>query len=183
MRGCRNLTDNEKQSLEAILKTPRDRLLFALGTSTGLRITELLSIRIRDVVQHDAIVERIYIERKNSKGKTSGSSVLLNPRLHHLIEEVVKGRTLESYLFEGYLGQAMARQSAWRILKDAANALKLPGKVATHSMRKTFAQKIYAATGKDVVKTAYALRHSDLTNTMKYLSFETEELDDIIRGF
>jgi site-specific recombinase XerD len=183
MRGCRDLTDYEKQALEKMLPTHRDKLLFLLGMSTGLRIQELLSIRIMDVIQHENVVSRVYIQRKNLKGKTSGRSVLVNPKLHPIILQVVKGKALDSPLFEGYKGQAMTRGSAWRILKQAANALQLPGKIATHSMRKTFAQKVYAATEKDIVKTAYALGHSDLTNTMKYLSFLTTELDDIILRF
>lgn len=180
MRGTRPLTDAEKEALSKVLPTPRDQLLFLMGITSGLRIQELLSINVSDIIQHGKIVDRVYVQKRHFKGKTYGRSVLVNPKLHTLIMDVAGKKPSHSPLFEGYMGQSLARQSAWRIIKTAANILQLQGKVATHSMRKTFAHKVYAATDKDIVKTAHALGHSDVNNTMHYLSFLTEELDKVI---
>jgi integrase len=139
-----------------------------------------LSISVGDIISNGVFNTRIYIQKKNFKGKVSGRSVLFSPKLKDLALQVINGRSPDAPLFEGYLGRAITKQTAYRVITDAAKLLQLTGKIGTHSMRKTFADKVYKATDKDIVATAHALGHSDVNNTMKYLSFLTEDLDSII---
>jgi integrase len=76
--------------------------------------------------------------------------------------------------------QPIARETAWRILEAAVTANELTGKIGTHSMRKTFANKIYYNVKHDLVKTQRALGHKNINSTVAYLSFREEDIDAAI---
>ena len=54
------------------------------------------------------------------------------------------------------------------------------GKLGTHSMRKTFADRIYDRLDGDLAKTQKALGHKNINSTVQYLSFREEEIDEAI---
>ena len=56
----------------------------------------------------------------------------------------------------------------------------MTGKVGTHSLRKTFADRVYDALDRDLVKTQRALGHRNINSTVHYLSFQEEEIDAAI---
>ena len=66
------------------------------------------------------------------------------------------------------------------MLRDAYESNELTGKLGTHSMRKTFANKVYDALNNDLVKTQRALGHRNINSTVSYLSFREEEIDQAI---
>ena len=79
MKGCRPLTDREVLGILRVLRgryAARDRALVLLGIKSGFRISELLSLRLGDVVQHGDVVKRVTVRRRNMKGKISGRTVL-----------------------------------------------------------------------------------------------------------
>jgi integrase len=69
---------------------------------------------------------------------------------------------------------------AYRILREATDKAKIAGKVATHSMRKTFAERMYTKLDKDLLKLQKALGHRDVNSTIAYLSFNQQDIDDAI---
>jgi len=191
MKGCRPLTDEE---VEIVAKSfggkfaSRDRALFLLGVKSGFRISELLSLRLADVVQAERIVDRVTVQRRNMKKKTEGRTVLLHPDAKVALTEWVRQLTADGYMpddalvFQSRKGrnQAINRQQAWKILRDAYQANELGGKLGTHSMRKTFADRIYDRLGRDLVKTQRALGHRNVNSTVSYLSFREEDIDEAI---
>jgi integrase len=71
----------------------------------------------------------------------------------------------------------ISRIQAWRLLHEAYEANQLEGKLGTHAMRKTFANRMYEKLGHDLVKTQRALSHKNINSTVAYLSFREEEID------
>lgn len=69
---------------------------------------------------------------------------------------------------------------AWRILKEAYTSNEMTGKLGTHSMWKTFADRIYDKLDRDLVKTQKALGYRNINSTVQYLSFREEEIDEAI---
>lgn len=191
MKGCRPLTDREVQvCLEALRRGPcpdRDRALFALGVSSGLRISELLSLTLGDVIQNGRFADRIAVARKNVKKKTEGRIVLFHPEVRALVEvwvnELCKNghNSPDTPLFKSTgKPKAISRITAWRIFTAAFEVCEMTGKLGTHSMRKTLARRVYEGSGKDLMKTQKALGHSRITSTVSYLSFDEKDLDDIL---
>ena len=78
------------------------------------------------------------------------------------------------------LKRAISREQAWRILKEAFEANELTGKLGTHAMRKSFANRMYDKLSHDLVKTQRALGHKNINSTVAYLSFREEEIDAAI---
>jgi integrase len=82
VRGCRPLTDQE---IEVVGKSfsgiyaKRNKALFMRGLKTGYRITELLSLRVGDVYQHEKGIDRVTVQRRNMKGKMRSRTVILHP--------------------------------------------------------------------------------------------------------
>ena len=64
--------------------------------------------------------------------------------------------------------QRMTRRAAHNVLKDAFEAAGLNGHLATHSLRKSFAQRLYEQTG-DVFTVQEMLGHKSIATTQKYL--------------
>lgn len=192
MKGCRPLTDAEiklcTQKLANNRYWARDTSLFLLGLRSGFRISELLSLSVSNVYQNGNFVDRIYVERKNMKKKMEGRTVPLHPEAKKAIETLVlelkaKGITdPKTFLFKSREGanKAISRQTAWHLLKKIYAQCGLTGKLGTHSMRKTFAKRIYEKLDKDLIKTQKALGHSRITSTVSYLSFAEEEVEDAI---
>ena len=191
MKGCRPLSDEE---VDVIAKSfggqfaDRDRALFLLGVKSGFRISELLSLRLADVLQAGRIVDRVTVQRRNMKKKTEGRTVLLHPEAKAALAEWVRQLKADGYMtddafvFQSRKGQnrPINRQQAWSILREAYQTNELGGKLGTHSMRKTFADRIYDRLGRDLVKTARALGHRNINSTVSYLSFREEDIDAAI---
>jgi integrase len=201
MKGCRPFSDAEVQAITQAFGgryAAQNRALFVTGVKSGFRISELLSLTVGDVYDHGRIVERVTVLRKHMKKKTEGRTVVLHPRARDAIGTwlpilarclgVEKPRDLPpgTPLFcsrvrrEDGTRRPIARETAWRILEAAAAANELTGKIGTHSMRKTFANKVYDHVQHDLVKTQRALGHKNINSTVAYLSFREEDIEAAI---
>jgi integrase len=81
MRGCRPLDEQEVQNVASSFGgrfALRDRALFLLGVKPGFRISELLSLRVGDVVRNGKLVELVTVSRRHMKKKLEGRTVILN---------------------------------------------------------------------------------------------------------
>ena len=81
--ACRPLSDEEVGRVVESFSgryALRDKAMFIVGIRTGYRISELLSLRIRDVLRPDGeIMDSVTVARRNVKGKTRGRTVPLHP--------------------------------------------------------------------------------------------------------
>lgn len=165
------LTTEEIESILMHLGNERDRLLFLLGIHTGFRISELLSLTLSDVTEYGAVRESITVRRAHMKGKGSSRTIPLHNRAREALGAyITPGMRPEVRLFD------ISRVQAHRILKRSVVLAQIKGSVSTHSMRKTFGQKVYKATGNNVVAAQRALGHKSLSSTTHYLSVG----DDVI---
>jgi integrase len=65
--------------------------------------------------------------------------------------------------------QPISRVQAHRILKKAFDANELSGPLATHTMRKTFADRVYDALGHDLMGLQMAMGHASIQDTARYI--------------
>lgn len=183
--GSRSLSDSEISDIVNLLSI-RDSTLVILGIRSGFRISELLSLRVTDCIQHGLIRNSLTVSRSKMKGKRASRSVPLHNEAKQAIERLIKyyGLSQDSYLFRSRVGEnkPISRSQAHNVLKEATNALGLSGKVSSHSMRKSFATRVYLASGKDLKTTQLALGHSNLSSTSHYLSVDQDEVNSVILG-
>ena len=181
MKGTRPLDNDEIRRVSGCFTGTfevRNRALFMLGVSTGGRISELLSLTIGDVFQNRSAVSDLLFGKSIVKGGEVSRSVPVNADGRRAIDELVNWHR-EQYrrinatrpLFPSRHKSGtvpMHRQTAHAILKTAFMEAGLNGHIATHSLRKSFAQRLYDKTG-DIYLVQELLGHRNISTTQKYL--------------
>lgn len=198
MKGTRPLTKREicrvLPSFQGRLRL-RDRALFVTGITCGFRIQELLSLRVKDIILAGEVVNRVTVEKRNTKGHLESRNVqLLDTAREYLLDWITNGLwkrgyvSPETYLFKSEYGmnRPISARQAHRILTSNFERNRLPGKLGTHCMRKSYARFMYKdfqtrrAAGESIdplPNVSKALGHKSLNSTMSYLSFMTEDVD------
>ena len=169
---------NKIQEMKAILKRQnyRDYLLFDLGINIGLRISDLLQLKVKDVKNNYEI---------NLKEKKTGkrNNPRINARLQEELNEYVTGMNEKEYLFQSRKGdnKPISRVQAYRVLKKAGKEIGQQ-KVGTHTLRKTFGYHHYKK-NKDVALLQRIFNHSSPSITLDYIGITQDEINESTKGF
>ena len=191
MKGCRPLTRIEVKYLLSHANNLRDAALLTLGFCTGYRISELLSLKLSDVVDlKGRIYDSVSVKAENTKTKI-GRTVRLNSDAVKTLTQFITtrlktGALLSEPLFisrksDGGELRAISRVQAWRVIQVLCELADVVSKgVGTHSLRKTFAARIYEAVKGELGKVQIALGHANISSTISYLSFQQSDIDAAI---
>lgn len=175
------IRDIEKiEAIKTLLrnKNLRDEALFVLGINSALRISDLLSLRVGDVMnEKGTILDATQIqEQKTGKMKLFP----LNQSVKETLRSYLKTRedfTPDQPLFPSRSGNgALSRWRARRILHEAGEAVGLP-RLGTHSLRKTFGYHVYRKTGGNLGLVQKLLNHSTSGDTLRYIGIDREEMN------
>lgn len=154
----------------------RDLLLFTLGINVGLRISDLLALRVGDVRGKDAV--------KITEEKTKKTRIFtLNDTAIDAINSLVDADASDSApLFPSRKGdKPIGRVQAYRLLNAAVERAGLSDiytSFGAHSMRKTFGYFAYES-GIDITLLMRILNHSSSRETLRYIGIEAEEIADV----
>lgn len=153
-------------------QSERNYVMFMFGIYSGLRISDILKFRVRDVKDKSHIYIR---EKKTGKEKR----FLINSELKRIIKEYVKDKDEYEYLFESPRGhKPITRQQAYNIISDAGKEFGLDD-LGTHTLRKTFGYHMYQKT-KDAAMLMKIFNHSDIHITLRYIGVEQDSIDEAI---
>ncbi|MGN7403492.1 site-specific integrase [Cytobacillus praedii] len=153
----------------------RNYFLFVLGINTGLRISDLLALRVGDVRGKSHI---IITEQKTGKLKR----FKINNELQQHISKFTIDKNIATYLFQSRRGQdRIHRVQAWKILNAAAKEVGL-SEIGTHTLRKTFGYHFYQKY-KDVAVLQQIFNHSSPAVTMRYIGINQDIMDEAVDGF
>ena len=182
-------TELDEARIEAYLPKcpPRDSLLIVLGFNTGLRISELLSLKVGDVSLGGVPRSVLRVPRRNLKGgrgvhanAVRSRSIPINQPANEAIGVALAARhnALDSEpLFRSRKGgRSLTRRQACRIIRDTFRAAGLdPSRVwSAHSLRRRYARRIFDTTGNiEVVRNA--LSHRWVTTTQAYVGLGEED--------
>lgn len=188
MRGCRPLQAHEVVEVARSFGGRyqwRDQALFLVGLYTGFRITELLSLRWCDCLQHGQIAASLTVPRRHMKNQQQGRTVVLHPHAREALWRWYQDdqpATDTLYVFRSRKGhnKPLTRQSAWQILMDAYRSCQMSGRLGTHSLRKTFAMVVHEHLGRDLYRTQQALGHANISSTIHYLPRAEAEIQQAI---
>lgn len=164
----------------------RDWMMWTIGVSLGLRISDLLSLKFENFFESDRATfrEKIHISEQKT-GKIN--DLLITEAVKHAIltycESIKYQFDLGDYLFPSRKTKGkMYEEYGWKILSDAGKAIGLPLVIGSHTMRKSFAN-IAACVDKScidmnsITKIQGLLNHSDQRVTMKYLGAYQDMFD------
>jgi integrase len=168
-----------KQLAEYFLKRGqiRNYALVILGAYTALRISDLLQLKWDDVYNEER--KEFYshvtiVERKTKKTKT----IALNREIVRALQMYVSCKR-GAFIFANNRrdGRAISRVQAWRIIRAAVDAVGIAGKVACHSLRKSWGYHAWTSGDVSPVVIMDILNHSNYETTRRYLGIAQDDLD------
>ncbi len=171
----KNKKDIERVEEYLTKHSKRNRLIFAFGINTGLRVSDILSLNIEDVKGKNLVEIK---EKKTGKYKRFP----LNGKLKKLINEYLKEREKiysilkDDPLFVGKKHCRLDRSQVYRFINEACKNIGLRINVGTHTMRKSFGYHFYKKYN-DLALLQKILNHSSPAITLRYIGIEQEEID------
>ncbi|MEK4228954.1 tyrosine-type recombinase/integrase [Solibacillus sp. FSL H8-0538] len=150
-------------------KNERDFIMFLVGTQCGFRISDILPLRVKDVLGWDIIV----YEKKTDKYR----EVRMPPELKKAVRKYVDGKSKDEFLFKSRKGknQPITRKRAYEILREAAEYFDLE-RVGTHTLRKTYGYHHYKKF-KNIAMLQETLNHNNPSDTLIYIGIIQDELN------
>ena len=184
------LTEEEQEDLlnqfnVRYVTSQRNKVMFQLMLNTGLRVSEAVSLRWKDVnLTSGKLMVR---EGKGAKDRTLWVD---NDQLDELGEwkerQVEKLGEVPKWVFstlrEGNAGKKLTIQQVWKTLKTYTEKAGIKKDISPHTLRHTFATDLYRETGK-IRLVQKALGHADLSTTMIYTHIVDEELEGAMKSF
>lgn len=175
------LTINE---VDALLKQPsrntpkelRDKSMLELLYATGMRVTELITLRTEDVnIKLEYIVCH---ERKKERLIPFGTEAK-----NALVKYLNQGRPLlvngeSDILFPNCSGGEMSRQGFWKLIKSYGKKAGIKSEITPHTLRHSFATHL-VENGADLRAVQEMLGHSDISTTQIYMTAGNKRVREV----
>jgi len=181
------LSGREVESLLATAKGDgtfevRDRAMLEVLYATGLRVSELVALKLRDVNIDAGYLltmgkgEKERLVPMGESARTAIGEYLAGIRI--LLDR--KGDN--EYLFLSRLGGKMSRQAFWNIIKKRSGAAGIRKNISPHTLRHSFATHLLE-NGADLRSVQIMLGHADLSSTQIYTHVTRERLKKLHKDF
>ena len=160
----------------------RDRALLEVAYGAGLRVSEWISLGVRDVLMDEGLV-RVFgkgsKERLVPIGRRALGAVALYVR--ELRPKLEKGGG-KGVLFLNARGKPLSRMGAWTILRKHVDAAGLTKRISPHTLRHSFATHLLEG-GADLRAVQEMLGHADISTTQIYTHVDREYLRSVHKQF
>jgi integrase len=151
-------------------KNYRDYLIFEIGIHTGMRASDLLKLRVKDVLDKEILIK----ESKTGKKR----DILFQD---HIVKKV-RGYAEDNFLHKNdyiFLSKKVKKKPlttghARNIIKDACEKCNISGKFGMHTLRKVFGYFCYKD-NKDIVAVQELFKHRDTSVTMRYIGLDVRK--------
>jgi integrase len=173
-------------SIKRILWTQnlRDWLLFSIGINSGLRVSDLLKLKVKDVLNSKGKINEYIIVKEQKTGK--GKRFPINKTSQKAIREYLASREYNSdtYLFESRKkdrdgnSRPISRIQAYEIINSAARRVGIEDPIGTHTMRKTFGYHAYH-NGCSVELLQQIFNHAAPSVTLRYIGITQDDIDNV----
>lgn len=159
----------------------RDRAMLELLYATGIRVSELISLRTDDmnlameyVVCHEKSKDRIIPFGTAAK---NALVLYLNKTRANMI-----GEGESNYLFVNCSGKPMSRQGFWKLIKHYAEKAGIEKEITPHTFRHSFAAHLLE-NGADVQSVQKMMGHADVSTTQMYVEMQAGNVRDVYKRF
>ncbi len=169
-----------KDYYRSVRPNARNYALIVLGLNSALRISDILSLKWKDVYDFSAMcfLERVEVVEKKTGKK---QSIPLNANVREAMEALFReqeDKQAEGWIFTGWQGRPISRVQAFRIVSQAAQELSLGKHISCHSLRKTFGYHAYQmGVSPSLLMELY--NHSSYQVTKRYLGLNQDEKDEV----
>lgn len=148
------------QIIESI-SNKKHRLLISLSYSAGLRVSEVINLKVKDID-----LESLTIHIKNAKGKKDRLTIF-SDKIKPLLEEMIVFKDKNDLVFESERGGQLSERTAQMIFEKALQKLGIKKDASFHSLRHSFATHLLE-NGVDVRYVQELLGHANIRTTQIY---------------
>jgi integrase len=160
-------------------KSPRNYLLFTLGINTAFRISDLLRLKVKDILDDNRDIRRHIYIRVQKTGKELKPKI--NASMIEAINHYLKGTNTqdpETYLFTSDRSNgSLSKVMCWYLINKWTREVELEGNYGTHSLRKTWGYQARQA-GMPLELISEKLGHSTIQETRKYIGITQDEVNN-----
>lgn len=159
----------------------RDKAMLELLYATGIRVSELISLKLEDlnlqmeyVICHEKAKDRIIPFGNDARGA-------LQTYLEKTRVQMV-GAEENGYLFVNCSGQPMSRQGFWKLIKYYGEKAAIEKEITPHTFRHSFAAHLLE-NGADAQSVQQMMGHSDLSSVQMYVDMQTGNVREVYKKF
>lgn len=158
-------------------KEIRDKAMLELLYATGIRVTELISLKVSDVnMQMGFLTCRdAHKERVIPFGMAAKNAIA---RYLEQARDAMLEDKAEETLFVNCSGQPMSRQGFWKLIKYYAKKAGITAEITPHTIRHSFAAHL-VENGADLRSVQEMLGHSDISTTQIYANLHQNHIRDV----
>lgn len=157
---------------------PKYAMIFKFGINTGLRISDINSLRVMDIFKSKwSFKEYLHInEKKTGKEK----KIKLNDTLRKCLFYFISKGDFEmtDYIFKSQKGGYLGRIQIYRVLKEAAEVIGIEN-FGTHSLRKTWGYWTYKLSKYNIGLIMDTFNHSSPGITLRYIGINQDQKDEL----
>ena len=177
------------QAIRANLKrrSPRDYLLFVLGITSGLRISDILKLKVEDVKNTNGTIKDClrFVERKTRKPRRLPFSKNTKEALQFFFNKTGIFE-YDRYLFTSSKtngNKPLTAVRAWQMMNDWCYEVGINHSVGTHTLRKTAGYMMRTRGNIPIERISEILGHSNVKVTSRYIGITDDEVEKSLRDF
>jgi len=162
--------ETERLLMQPVADTPkglRDRAMLELLYATGIRVTELVSLRVGDVDLKTSLLDCRDNDRERKIPFGGKAREAIVDYLSEGREKLLNGEKSD-ILFTNCNGKPMSRQGFWKLLKSYGQKAGIERDITPHTLRHSFAVHLIE-NGADIKSVQEMLGHSDISTTQVYV--------------
>ena len=161
----------------------RDQAILSLLYASGIRVTELVDLKLKNLMMDDGLI-RVFGKGRKERIVPIGKMALsfLTLYLKELRPSNSKKGKSQGILFLNHRGEKLTRMSIWNILHENTLRAGITKKVSPHVLRHSFATHLLEG-GADLRSVQEMLGHSDITTTQIYTNIDKIYLKEIHKEF
>ncbi len=161
-------------------KTPkglRDRAMLELLYASGMRVSELVHVRLSDI---NLLLGYVTCRESGKERNIPFGNICkkaLSRYLQEARESFLEGKDTDIF-FTNCSGGTMSRQGFWKMLKGYAASAGITGDITPHTLRHSFAAHMLQ-NGADIKSVQEMMGHSDISTTQVYVSLNANKMRDV----
>ncbi|MBB6622556.1 tyrosine-type recombinase/integrase [Clostridium gasigenes] len=186
--------DKFKETLAEYSSKFKDRntMLFILARATGYRMGDIVALTIGEI--KDSLDDGCFLIQESkqykqwktnlskypNKKRPDKRRAMIGNTLEKYLKDYIKGKKRSEFAFpsnKGIGNEYIYQKSFSAILSEVGKEIGLKN-ISGHSLRKTYATKIYEDSGRDLEKVRIALNHQSIEETKRYLGIKQKMQED-----
>ena len=170
-----------KRIKRLLSSNPRNMLLFIMGINAGLRVQDILALRVSDV-ENAVVGDRITVLEKKTKKE---NVLIINQEIYDAVQRYLafhKKRVPREFLFKSRKGwnYPLSTYAVTHMVQGWCDEINLAGNYGAHTLRKTWCyqqRKLYGVSWELLAK---RMNHSNPAVTRRYLGIQAEEVEEVL---